>query len=196
MSETNNMRGRPRGKAATAHDTIINAVYEALQEKSVRDLTIEEIARRAGVGKPTIYKWWPSKIALVIDMFEERIAEALSVSDERTGEEAIRTRVAELITLLNGFFGTIAAQIIAEGQSDPDALHEYQNRYLRHRFAFSIAVIDKAKASGEFVRDIDSGLLTEMIYGPIYYRLLVKKNELNQQFGRDIVDHIMAYVKG
>src|SRR5258707_9079277 len=111
-------RGRPRSAAAASHDAILGAVYDLLHEKSVRDLTIEEVAKRAGVGKPTIYRWWPSKAALVMDMFEERIAPQFRVSDAATAEATIRRNVTALIRLLNGFFGKVSAEIIAEGQSD------------------------------------------------------------------------------
>ena len=83
-------RGRPPGNAATAHDAILDAVQELLQQKTVRDLTIEEIAKRAGVGKPTIYRWWPSKAALVMDMFEERVAAQFRVPEAATAEATIR----------------------------------------------------------------------------------------------------------
>jgi len=70
-------RGRPPIEAAESHAAISDAVYELLQERSVRDLTMEAVAKRAGVGKPTLYKWWPTKAALVLAMFRERIAVAL-----------------------------------------------------------------------------------------------------------------------
>jgi AcrR family transcriptional regulator len=79
--------------AAAAHDAILDAVYVLLHQKSVCDLTIEEVARRAGVGKPTIYKWWPSKAALVMDTFVERIIGKMPVLGARTVEDAIRSRV-------------------------------------------------------------------------------------------------------
>src|SRR5258707_14807433 len=109
-------RGRPRSAAAASHDAILGAVYDLLHEKSVRDLTIEEVARRAGVGKPTIYKWWASKAALVMDMFDERIIGKIAVPGARTAEDAIRGRVTEMIRRLNGFPGKVAADLIAEGQ--------------------------------------------------------------------------------
>ena len=121
-------RGRPPRAVAAAHDAILDAVYDLLHEKSVRDLTIEEVARRAGIGKPTIYKWWPSKAALVMDMFDERIIGKLSVPGARTAEDAIRGQVTELVRRLNGFPGKVAADIIAEGQSEPGVLQEYRDR--------------------------------------------------------------------
>ena len=66
-------RGRPPGTTAESHALILDAVYELLQERSVRDLTIEAVAKRAKVGKPTIYKWWPTKADLVMAMLLERL---------------------------------------------------------------------------------------------------------------------------
>lgn len=188
-------RGRPSSANAISHEQILDAVQEILQEKSVRDLTIEEVARRAGVGKPTIYKWWPSKAALVLDLFEERMVGTLAVPHAATAEEAIRGQVAELIRLLNGFFGKVARELIAEGQSDPDVLREYRERYLSKRRAFTYGVIERAKASGEFRSDADPGIVTDMIYGTIYYRLLIQHEPLDAAFGSKIVDDVLVTIK-
>jgi AcrR family transcriptional regulator len=188
-------RGRPRSAAAASHDAILNAVYDLLHEKSVRDLTIEEVARRAGVGKPTIYKWWPSKAALVMDMLDEHILEDLPAPGARSAEEAIRRPVKELIRRFNGFPGKVAMEILAEGQSDPGVLQEYWDRYLSKRRAVATEVIERAQASGEFRKDIDPQVLLDMIFGPIYYRRLVRHQKLNQRFANELVDRIIAYVK-
>jgi len=188
-------RGRPPASAATAHDAILDAVHALLQRKSVRDLTIEEVAKRAGVGKPTIYRWWPSKAALVMDMFEERVAPQFRVSDAGTAEATIRRHVTLLIRLLNGFFGKVSAEIIAEAQSDPDVLREYRRRYVLKRRAVSHSVIQRGKASGELREDMDAELLIDMVYAPIYYRLLVGHEKLDQRFGDALVDCVMASAK-
>ena len=75
MSKTESLAaiGRPRGKTAVSHAAVLDAVYDLLKETSARDLTMDAIARRAKVGKPTLYKWWQSKAALVTAMFEERL---------------------------------------------------------------------------------------------------------------------------
>ena len=188
-------RGRPRRVAATAHEDILDAVYELLQHKSVRDLTIEEVARRAGVGKPTIYRWWPTKAALVMDMFEERVAPQFNVPEAASAEATIRGQVQALIRLLNGFFGKVSAEIVAEGQSEPDVLREYRERYVLKRRAYSRGLVERAKASGEFRADVDPELLIDMVYGPIYYRLLVGHQPLDKRFGDALVDGVMASVK-
>lgn len=188
-------RGRPSSASATSHDQILDAVHAILQEKSVRDLTIEEVARRAGVGKPTIYKWWPSKAVLVLDLFEERMVGTLAVPHATTAEEAIRSQVTELIRLLNGFFGKVARELIAEGQSDPNVLQEYRERYLSKRRAFTIDVIERAKATGEFQSDVDPNVVIDMIYGPIYYRILLQHEVLDTTFGNKVVDNVLSCIR-
>ncbi len=188
-------RGRPPSATAASHDAILNAVYNLLHEKSVRDLTIEEVARRAGVGKPTIYKWWPSKAALVMDMLDKHILEDLPAPGSRSAEEDIRGPVTELVRRFNGFPGKVAMEILAEGQSDPGVLQEYWDRYLSKRRAIATEVIERAQASGEFRKDIDPQVLLDMIFGPIYYRRLVRHQKLDQRFANELVDRIIAYVK-
>lgn len=187
--------GRPPSTSAVSHDHIIQAVYDLLQTRSVYDLTMEEIARHAKVGKPTIYKWWPSKAALVLDMFEERVVPRFAVQPEASAEACIRKQVGELIRLLGGFFGKVSAEIIAEGQCEPPILEEYRKRYLLNRRAVSTEIFERGFASGEFTRRVDPALLIDLVYGPIYYRLLVRHLPLDQAFGEAIVDTVMAALK-
>ena len=74
----------------------------------------------------------------------------------------------------------VHADIIAEGQSDPSVLREYRERYVTQRRAFTREVIARAKASGEFKREIDPETLIDMVYGPIYYRLLVGHQKVDR----------------
>lgn len=71
----------------------LTAVYELLQEMSLRDLTMEKVAKRAGVGKPTLYRWWKTKAALVIAMFNERIVPEIDAPPAASLEESIRHKV-------------------------------------------------------------------------------------------------------
>ena len=98
-------RGRPPIEAVESHVEILDAVDGLGQERSVRDLTMEAVANRAGVGKPTLYKWWPTKAALVLAMFQERIAVGLPPPSAGTAEEAIRDMARALIGPLNGEVG-------------------------------------------------------------------------------------------
>src|SRR5580698_8500541 len=123
-------KGRPPSEAAASHHAIMDAVYALLQKKSVRNLTMEEVAKRARVGKPTLYKWWPTKTALVLAMLCERMAPNLEKPTVLSAEESLRFRVRRLIDAFNGPFGNIVAGLVGEGQSEPAVLAEFFNRWI------------------------------------------------------------------
>src|SRR5260370_2683196 len=108
-------KGRPPREMAASHDAIIDAVYSLLQEKSVRDLTMEEVAKRAKVGKPTLYKWWPTKATLVLAMLCERMAPKLDMPADLTAEESLRFRVRRLLHSFHAPFRHLWARLAAAG---------------------------------------------------------------------------------
>ena len=179
--------GRPRSEAAVSHAAIMDAVYELLKEKPASELTMEAIAKRAKVGKPTLYKWWPSKAALIMAMFYERLVRRVEAPQASTAEEAIRVKMRRLIKEFNGLFGKVMAELIAEGQSDPSILKELYERHIRLRRESTVADIERGKANGEFAADVDPGLLIDAIFGPIYYRMLLRLGPLTEQYGNGLI---------
>lgn len=187
--------GRPPSDAAASHAAIMDAVYELLKEKSASQLTMEAVAKRAKVGKPTLYKWWPSKAALIMAMFHERLAGELVVPHTATVEETIRVKALHLIKEFNGLFGKVMADLIAEGQSDPSILRELFESHIRIRRASTVADIEQAKAKGELASDADAELLIDAIFGPIYYGLLLRHTPLTEQYGNDLIDQVFRGVR-
>jgi AcrR family transcriptional regulator len=179
--------GRPRSEAAVSHAAIMDAVYALLKEKPASELTMEAIAKRAKVGKPTLYKWWPSKAALIMAMFYERLVGKLEAPRASTAEEAIRVKMRRLIKEFNGLFGKVMAELIAEGQSDPSILKELYERHIRLRRESTVADIERGKANGEFAADVDPELLIDAIFGPIYYRMLLRLGPLTEQYGNGLI---------
>ncbi len=189
---TRRSRGRPPGATAESHAQILDAVYELLQERSVRDLTIEAVAKRAGVGKPTIYKWWPTKADLVMAMFAERLDTGRPPTASTDGpapvQEAIRSTVRLLVSRFNGLFGRVLAELIAEGQSDPAVLQTLNERHLRDRRAATVGAVKRAQSAGELPADLDPEVFVDAIFGPLYYRLLIRNAPLTESYGDALVD--------
>jgi AcrR family transcriptional regulator len=183
--------GRPRSVTAESHAAIMDAVYALLRERSVRDLSMEAVAKRAGVGKPTLYKWWPSKAALIFAMFHERMVGKLESPLATSAEEAIRAKVRHLIGEFNGLFGKVIAELIAEGQSDPAVLQELYDSHIGLRRASTITDIERGKGAGEFPQDIDPELLVDAIFGPMYYRLLLRLMPLTEEYGDNLIDQVL-----
>ena len=189
---TRRSRGRPAGTTAEAHTQILDAVYELLQERSVRDLTIEAVAKRAGVGKPTIYRWWPTKADLVMAMFQERLdtgrPPAAPADEPAPVQEAVRSKVRLLVKRFNGLFGRVLAELIAEGQSDPAVLKTLNERHLRDRRAATVGDVKRAQSAGELPADLDPEVFVDAIFGPLYYRLMIRNAPLTEPYGDALVD--------
>lgn len=187
--------GRPPSDTAASHAAIMDAVYELLKEKSASQLTMEAVAKRAKVGKPTLYKWWPSKAALIMAMFHERLASKLDVPPTATLEEAIRIKALYLIKEFNGLFGKVMADLIAEGQSDPSILRELFESHISARRASSVIDIERAKRTGELALNVNAELLIDAIFGPIYYGLLLRHTPLTEQYAHELIDQVFQGVR-
>jgi AcrR family transcriptional regulator len=184
-------RGRPPREMAASHAVIMDAVYALLQVKSVRDLTMEAVAKRAGVGKPTLYKWWPTKATLVLAMLCERMAPKLEKPTVLTAEESLRFRARSLIKGFNGPFGGIVAGLIAEGQSEPAVLQEFFDRWISPRRNATITDLQRGKDAGELRTETEPELLNDAIFGAIYYRMLLRSGPLTRRFGEDLVEQVI-----
>jgi AcrR family transcriptional regulator len=184
-------KGRPPSEVAASHAAIMDTVYALLQEKSVRDLTMEEVAKRAKVGKPTLYKWWPTKATLVLAMLCERMAPKLEKPTDLTAEESLRFRVRRLIDAFNGPFGKIVAGLIAEGQSEPGILQEFFDRWVSPRRTATIADLQRGKNASELRSEAEPELLNDAIFGAIYYRLLLRSGPLTRRFGEELVEQVI-----
>jgi AcrR family transcriptional regulator len=184
-------KGRPPLQTAASHAAIVDAVYALLQEKSVRDLTMEEVAKRASVGKPTLYKWWPTKATLVLAMLCERMAPNLEKPTGLSAEESLRFRVRRLIDAFNGPFGKIVVGLIAEGQSEPAVLQEFFERWVSPRRNATIADLQRGKSAGELRSEAEPELLNDAIFGAIYYRLLLRSGPLTRRFGEEVVEQVI-----
>ena len=153
----------------------------------MRDLTIEAIAREAGVGKPTIYRWWPSKNAVVLDAVFSSVAAEIEYPKTKSVVAALKQQVARALALLDSHPGQILAAIIGEGQADPATLQSFNERFLLIRRAAARDLIERGKRSGEIAKGVDVELAIDLIYGPLYHRLLARHQPLNERFATDLV---------
>jgi AcrR family transcriptional regulator len=169
----------------------MDVVYSLLQQKSVRDLTMEEVAKRAKVGKPTLYKWWPTKATLVLAMVCERMAPNLEKPSYLTAEESLQFRVRSLIDAFNGPFGKIVAGLIAEGQSEPTIRQAFFDRWVSPRRTATIADLQRGKNTGELRSDTEPDLLNDAIFGAVYYRFLLGLSPFTKRFGEGLVEQVI-----
>ena len=154
---------------------------------TVQQLSIEAIAREAGVGKTTIYRWWPSKAAVVIDAFMEHHLVKTPIPQDVPVRDALVTHLRSLIRQYRGPTGRLVAQIIAESQYDEDTRALFRERFFDDRYRRVVELIQRGIDNGELPPDTDPALFGEMLYAPVYQRLLFGHRPLEPKLAKALL---------
>jgi AcrR family transcriptional regulator len=172
--------GRPRDFGAQRK--IFDATLFLLQSNSIKDITIEGIAREAGVSKVTIYRWWDSKAKLLVDAFTDAHLIKTPMQNSLPPGQRIAKHFLMMAQQFSGWPGRVVSQIIGEGQSDPDMLRDFRERFHYGRRGAVREVMDEWRQRGEIPPDFSSEYLMDVIYAPVYMRLLMGHAPLDRDF--------------
>lgn len=173
-------RGRPRSEES--RQAILDAAWRLAELNPLSKVSIEAVAREAGVGKTTIYRWWPSRPALLCDAFLHAIEPIISFPEAPSASEAIAKQMRSLVRAFQGEFGRLVRELLAETASDPEALKLFGERFVKPRRAVAKHLIEKGISAGEFRPDLEPEVVIDILYGPLYYRLLVQHLPLTEDF--------------
>lgn len=172
--------GRPR--SAATHAAILAAVAELLAEGGYPAASIEAVAARAGVGKQTIYRWWPGRPELVL---EHLIGIAATLPSPDTGQLAADLRIylgATCHGWTAGGTGPVVAALMAHAQVDAPFATRFYRELIAGRRAALRTLLSRGQARGELAPSRNLDLLLDMIYGPLWYRLLLGHAPLDERF--------------
>lgn len=183
----NAKRGRPRN--VETQKSILSASYELLLENGFGSVTVEKIAERAGVSKATIYKWWTNKAAVVMDGFLSAAAARLPVPDTGSVFNDILIHATSLARFLTSREGKIIKELIGEGQFDSGLAEAYRTRYFHPRRLEAKHLMERGVQRGELRENLDLDLSIDLIYGPIFYRLLVIGENLDDVYVENLVKY-------
>jgi len=183
-------RGRPRSQEADR--AILAATVELLAERGLAAMSIEEVAARAGVGKTTIYRRWPSKGLLALDAFVTSFRAEQPLPDTGTlrGDliDALRAWV-RAVTLTP--MGRLLAGLIAEAQHDPELRAAWRDRVLEPLRSQHRVMLDRAIARGEIPATVDREVVLDLFFGSAQHRLLLGHLPLTEDFIREVVEVIL-----
>ncbi len=162
--------GRRRSNAS--RDAILDATYVLLEESGFNKLSLEGVAARAGVGKATIYRWWPSKGALAMEAFLRAVAPSIAFPATASARDDIVKQVHKVAKAYRGQTGRIIREMIGLGQSDPETMRLFVEGYLEPRRSDAKGALRRCMEQGIFRRTIDLDVVVDALYGPIFHRLL------------------------
>ena len=180
-------------RSETSRKAVLQATLDLLGDQppgpvSLQKLSIEGIARQAGVSKMTIYRWWPNKAALVIDSFIDNHVARTPVEDEGPALEALRHHLVSLARIYAGPEGRLVAQLVGECQFDEATLHEFKQRFWEGRAQAVSKLIQRAIDEGDLRPDVTADEVAELLYAPIYFRLLFQTGSLDVESTERLLD--------
>ena len=188
-------RGRGRPRSEKAQKAILAAAIDLLLEQGLHAMSMDAVAERAGVSKATIYRWWPSKELLALDALATEWLVATPDANRDTGSLRgdLLARLRPWLRQLRGKpYGRVVAGLVATAQADAEFAELYLERFVRPRRDAMRPVLLRAIDRGEISRTVDLEVALDLIYGPIYHRMLHGHAPLDERFARNVVDTIIA----
>ena len=184
---------RGRRRSERSHHAIIAATQELLLERGYTHVTIEGIAARAGVGKQTIYRWWPSRAALVLEAYLAGEEAVRPPAESRSAREDVRALLGWLIAVLaEPTGGPVVAGLISDLQHDADLAEGFRRDVVPARRQGMLAALERGRARGEIREDADLELAVDALHGAVFYRLLLSGEPLDDAFADHLADQKLA----
>jgi AcrR family transcriptional regulator len=183
-------RGRPRD--ARAEEVILDAAVEVMAAQGPGGFTVDAVAARAGVGKATIYRRWPSRGALMLDTAHHRMG--LEIDDVDTG-----SLVEDIVTALTPLgeklrltpAGKVLPVVMAEAQVKP-AMREVLAHFAQDRRKLPRSIVERGIERGELPPDTDVGLLLDVLGGTIFFRVLLTDQPVDEPLVRQLAETVLA----
>ena len=174
----------PARRNQRSRQAILSATADLLGEVGYTKLTVEAIATRAGVGKQTIYRWWPDKGVLVLDAYLALVGaeQDLTVPDSGDLEADLRLVLGTTVnSLADPVFEQRYRALLTAIQDNPELAAALLDRLLKPWLEATKERLRAAQQAGQ-IGDVDLEVAAELLYGPIYYRWLLRTAPISRQY--------------
>ena len=181
--------GRPRD--AAGHQAALRVASDLLAREGFAAVTMESVAKRAGVSRPMLYRRWPNRATLAMDAFLTTVAPHLPFPDTGSVREDIRGHLHAVVEVFTSRTGRTLAELIAVGQMDVELAEALRSRYIAPRRAEMRVILERGIARGEFGPIPDFEVVIDAMYGPISHRLLIGHLKLDRHFADALTDLVV-----
>ena len=172
--------GRPRSEKL--HQAMLKAALDLVLEVGFRNVSIEGIAAKTGVGKTTLYRRWPNKAAVVMEAFIGQLGPTSRFPENVRPTERLRLQMHITAKAFRGRVGALVKALLAEAQFDPDLAKSFKENWTLPRRKLVYDILKEAIELGDVRADIDMEAAIDAFYGPIYYRLQMSTGPISDAF--------------
>jgi len=180
-------------RSESARQAILHAADDLLVEFGFAGVTVEGIAARAGVGKQTIYRWWRSKVDVLLDCLVEDTANELALPDTGRVDDDLRLwlrQVARFLTRSDA--GQVLRALIGEAQHDGAMAETFRSRFLLVSRERDRSLLTRGVERGELPSGLDLDAALDRLLGPVYYRVFVTGDKVDAKFTDGVVASFLA----
>jgi AcrR family transcriptional regulator len=183
----------PARRSERARSAILESALTISRERGYEKTTIEAIAAGAGVGKQTIYRWWPSKGAVVVEALNEAIGSASEFPDSGDVREDLKAQMRSVSAALGGpELGATFRAVIAAAQSDPLIAEALPTLIIEPRVEACKRRLEGARQQGQLREDVDLDVVVELLYGPLYHRFVLHTFDIDDLQITRVVDYVFS----
>lgn len=182
--------GRPRSEPARR--AILAAGARLVEDEGYGALTMQRIARSAGVSKQTVYRWWPSKAAVVLEAVNEAAQAAAPAPNAGSLETDLRGLLRSTVAGITVRNPRMLAALMAEAQLDEDFARAFRSGFLARRREVLLEVLERARARGEIAESVETEFLAELVFGAVWYRILSRHAPLDRRFADQLTESVLA----
>jgi AcrR family transcriptional regulator len=173
-------RGRPRSQQARR--AVLDATRALIEKGGYEAATIEAIAARSGVAKTTIYRSWPNRPALVVELLMGMAGQAVPPPTGPDPLAAVRTEMRGIAGASDHLIGRLLVSLLGEAQRDPEIRTALLEGLFYPRSEGTAKMIRQAQASGVLRKDVPAHVIVDLLVGPLFYRMFVRHQPLNDAF--------------
>jgi AcrR family transcriptional regulator len=186
--------GRPRSKQARV--AILKAARELLQEGGLPAVTMEAIAQRAGVGKPTIYRTWANRYEVAMAALVDAAPAVTRSGRKASPLEALRHQLRQIAALFDSALGRGVASMLTAADAESEVARAFRNRFITARRDEGRVLLNAAVLMGDLRGQFDPEIALDLIYGPLFYRLLMGHGGMGEAYADAIVDCLVDGLGG
>ena len=185
--------GRPRSE--TVRLAVIGAAIELISESGYRGLTMEGVARHAGVSKQTLYRWWPSPAEILLEALNGGASQIAPLEDTGHLEPDLRSFVLSSVLGARGTVASLLTTLMAEAQRDPAFAASFRTGFLARRRSLMRTLLDRAAARGDLAPNVDLDFIVELFYGTLWYRLLADSGPIDEHFADQLTATLLVHLR-
>lgn len=183
-------RGRPR--SMVAHAAILQAARELIAQFGPSGVTMDALAARAGVGKPTIYRWWPDRHAVAMAaLMDAPLPPAARSARPRSLQAALTQQMLAMVEAFSSANGRNLASMVAAADPHTELSKAFRNHFVLARREEGLALLQAAVQRGELRADLELEVTLDLLYGPLFFRLLLGHAPLDAAFVKQLLAQLL-----